>query len=183
MNADLRSASLSWEWRGEALRGDAALTLAEYGQVRGSFQLPLPARFPVALDRKGPLRASLTAQVREKGLLSALFPGFIRESRGDIDADLRVGGTWEEPEIGGSLKLAGAGAYLPSAGIQVKRRPACDAPGKGARPHRFLPGGVRSRPYRGDGPRPAQGVAGGRLRGEASPASGSRPSTSPSCRS
>ena len=119
MRAGLRSASLSWEWRGETLRGDGALTLAEYGQAGGSFQIPLPARLPVALDRTGALRASLTAQVREKGLLSALFPGVIRESRGDLDAGLRVGGTWEAPEIGGSLKLAGAGAYLPSAGIEV----------------------------------------------------------------
>ena len=120
MNAALRSASVSWEWRGEAFRGDAALTLSEYGQIRGSFALPLPARFPVALDRRGVLRASLTAQVREQGLLSGLFPGVIRESRGDLDAALRVGGTWEAPEIGASLKLTGAGAYLPSAGIQVK---------------------------------------------------------------
>ena len=120
MNAGLRSASVSWEWRGEAIRGTAALALAEYGQARGSFHLPIPARLPTALDRKGSLQASLTGQVREKGLLTSLFPGFIRESRGELDADLRVNGTWEEPKIEGSLKLAGAGAYLPTAGIHVK---------------------------------------------------------------
>ena len=105
---------------GEAIRGTAALALAEYGQARGSFHLPIPARLPTALDRKGSLQASLTGQVREKGLLTSLFPGFIRESRGELDADLRVNGTWEEPKIEGSLKLAGAGAYLPTAGIHVK---------------------------------------------------------------
>ncbi|MDP1991054.1 MAG: translocation/assembly module TamB domain-containing protein, partial [Syntrophales bacterium] len=63
---------------------------------------------------------SLTGQVREKGLLTSLFPGFMQESRGELDADLRVNGTWEEPKIEGSLKLAGAGAYLPTAGIHVK---------------------------------------------------------------
>ena len=120
MNASVRSASLSWEWRGEAIRGTADLVLAEYGQAHGSFQLPIPARLPPSLDRKGSLQASLTGQVREKGLLTSLFPGFIQESRGELDADLRASGTWEEPKIEGSLKLAGAGAYLPTAGIHVK---------------------------------------------------------------
>ncbi|MBE0556975.1 MAG: translocation/assembly module TamB domain-containing protein, partial [Proteobacteria bacterium] len=120
MNARLRSASLSWVWRGEALRGDAALVLAEYGEARGSFQLPIPARLPTALNRTGAFQASLTGQARETGLLTSLFPGFIQESRGELDADLRVSGTWQAPEVGGSLKLAGAGAYLPTAGIHVQ---------------------------------------------------------------
>jgi len=120
MNAGLRSATVSWEWQGNAIRGAAALALAEYGQVRGNFHLPLPAHFPTALDRKGFLQASLTGQVRENGLLPSIFPGFIQESRGELDADLRINGTWEEPKIEGSLKLAGAGAYLPTAGIHVK---------------------------------------------------------------
>ena len=120
INLNLKSASVSWEWRGETLRGTASLVLAEYGQLRGSFQLPLPARLPIAPDRKGPLLASLTGQVQEKGVLASVFPGFIRESHGDLDADLRIGGTWEVPELGGKVKLSGAGAYLPTAGIHVK---------------------------------------------------------------
>jgi len=120
ISGNLRSASLSWDWRGEALRGAVALALAEQGQARGSFQLPLPARFPAVLDRKGPLQASLTGQVREQGALASLFPGLIRESHGELDANLRVNGTWEEPKIEGILKLAKAGAYLPTAGIHVK---------------------------------------------------------------
>ncbi|MHB8771840.1 MAG: translocation/assembly module TamB domain-containing protein [Syntrophales bacterium] len=120
MSAAVRSASLSWEWRGEALRGTAGLVLAEHGQIRGSFQLPLAARLPVSLDRTGALQASVTGQVREKGLLSSLFPGLIQESRAEIDAEARVEGTWEAPRIEGGLKLAGADAYLPTAGIHVK---------------------------------------------------------------
>ena len=120
INAAVRSASLSWEWRGEALRGSAALALAEHGQARGSFLLPIPARFPMALHRTGPLQASLTGRVQEKGFLTTLFPGVIQESRGELDADMQVSGTWDEPKIAGSLKLAGASAYLPTAGIHVK---------------------------------------------------------------
>ena len=119
IHLNLRSASVSWDWQGEALRGDVALALTERGEARGSFQLPIPARLVTALDRKGPLLASLTGQVLENGVLASLFPGFIRESRGEIDADLRVGGTWEEPKVGGSLKLSRAGAYLPTAGIRI----------------------------------------------------------------
>ena len=120
IKGNLRSAFLSWDWRGEALRGAVAMALAEQGQARGSFQLPLPARFPAVLDRKGPLQASLTGQVREQGILASLFPGLIRESHGELDANLQVSGTGEEPKIEGILKLAKAGAYLPTAGIHVK---------------------------------------------------------------
>ena len=115
----LRSASLSWDWRGEALRGAVTLALAEQGQARGNFQLPLPARFPAVLDRKGPLQVSLTGQVGEQGILASLFPGLIQESHGELDANLRVSGMWEEPQIDGTLKLAKAGAFLPTAGIHV----------------------------------------------------------------
>ena len=118
-NLNLRSTSVSWDWQGEALRGTFSLALMERGQARGSFQLPIPARHPVAFDRQGPLLASLTGQVLEKGLLASLFPGLIRESRGELDADLRIGGIWNEPTIKGEIKLAKAGAYLPTAGIHV----------------------------------------------------------------
>ncbi|MHB8909377.1 MAG: translocation/assembly module TamB domain-containing protein [Syntrophales bacterium] len=120
IKGSLRSASFSWDWRGEALRGGAVLALAEQGEARGGFQLPLPARFPAAIDRKGPLQASLTGHVREQGILTSLFPGLIQESHGELDADLRVSGTWGEPKVEGTLKLARAGAYLPTAGIHVR---------------------------------------------------------------
>ena len=120
INVNGRSASVSWDWMGEALSGNLTLALAEHGQIRGNFQLPLPARFPAAIDHKRLLQASLTVQVVEKGVLSSLFPGFVQESRGEINADLRIGGTWDEPKLEGSLKLAKAGAYLPTAGIRVK---------------------------------------------------------------
>jgi len=120
INSELSSASVSWEWRGEAIHGTAVLALAEQGEAKGSFRVPIPARLPVAFDRKGPLQASLAGQVRENGLLTALFPGFIQASRGELHAELRVNGTWEAPKIEGTLKLDGAGAYLPTAGIHVK---------------------------------------------------------------
>ena len=39
-------------WRDEALQGDISLDLERYGHVEGDFKLPLPARFPIALQSR-----------------------------------------------------------------------------------------------------------------------------------
>lgn len=119
---DLTSSSVTatWGWRGDSLSGALAMTMADHGQARGNFQLPVPARFPVAVSQKGPLQAKLVGQFQEKGIIAALFPEMVRKSFGDLDAELSVGGTWEQPNFGGRLKLSGGGAYLPTAGIQLK---------------------------------------------------------------
>jgi translocation and assembly module TamB len=120
LNLAFSSATTSLGWRGETLSGTFSLAMAENGKVRGNFLLPLPARFPIAVNPKGPLRASLAGQVMEKGMITALFPGFIRESSGVLDADLAVSGTWEAPQVGGMLRMSKSGAYLPTAGIHLK---------------------------------------------------------------
>jgi translocation and assembly module TamB len=119
MNANLHSASLAFAWRGESLTGTLTLALAEYGSAKGSLQLPIPARLPVAPNAEGALRGSLVGQVQERGFLTAIFPGLVQESHGELDLDLSLGGVWKDPRLLGTLKLAKAGAYLPSAGIHV----------------------------------------------------------------
>ncbi|MBK5276724.1 MAG: translocation/assembly module TamB domain-containing protein [Desulfuromonadales bacterium] len=114
------SANASWEWRREALSGTLSLTTVDHGQLRASFQLPLAARFPVAVNPGGPLQASLVGQVQEKGIITTLFPGLVQESSGALDTDLVVNGTWETPQITGKLRLSKAGAFLPTAGIHLK---------------------------------------------------------------
>ena len=120
LNAKLRSATVSWIWRGEALSGAVDLNLAKYGRARGSFQLPLPARLPAAIDPQGAVQADLTGQVEEKGALTAFFSGMVEESHGELGTDLHVSGKWAEPQMAGSLNLTGGGAYIPSAGIHAK---------------------------------------------------------------
>jgi translocation and assembly module TamB len=120
LNFNLRGGDISWVWREETLSGTVAVTMAEYGQIKGSFQLPVPASFPIAARPQGALRAALTGKVREKGLITALFPGLVQESYGELDADLKVGGSWETPQVEGVFHLAKSGAYLPTAGIRVK---------------------------------------------------------------
>ncbi|MBT1076964.1 translocation/assembly module TamB domain-containing protein [Geobacter grbiciae] len=115
----LRQADASWNWRDTALAGNLSLTLAEYGEAKGTFRLPLAARIPTSLDPRGPVQATLTGELRERGVLALLFPGLVQESHGTLRLDLGVDGTWQAPRLGGTFALADAGAYLPPAGIRL----------------------------------------------------------------
>ena len=120
VSVDLRDASITWVWREDALSGDIHTTMAEYGKLQGKFHWPIAARFPVVMNTRESLQASLTGQVREKGALSVLFPGLVQESRGELDVNLKMSGSWSEPLIEGTVNLSKAGAYLPTAGISIK---------------------------------------------------------------
>lgn len=119
VNAKLRSTSLSFVWRGETLTGALSLALAEYGEAKGSFLLPIPARFPVVINQKGILRGALSGKVQERGFFTAFLPGLVQDSHGELDLDLKLGGIWSEPRLTGTLNLSKGGAYLTSAGIRV----------------------------------------------------------------
>lgn len=119
VTANLRQATLSWSWRNDTLAGNLALELAQSGSALGRFEVPVAARLPVVVDPHGPLRASLVAKLKETGVLTSIFPQLIQESHGELDADLRVGGSWGEPQVEGHLKLTGGGGYLPAAGIRL----------------------------------------------------------------
>jgi translocation and assembly module TamB len=118
--ADLRTASVDWDWRGETLAGELELALAEYGEAKGTFRVPLPARLPVALNPAGPLQVTLEAKAREQGLVAAVFPGLVQKSRGELELHAQVGGTWQDPDLAGTVHLSGAGAYFPAAGIELR---------------------------------------------------------------
>ncbi|WP_305042124.1 translocation/assembly module TamB domain-containing protein [Geoalkalibacter sp.] len=120
IGAELRSAALDWSWRGDAFAGQVDLRLADYGEARGDFRLPLPARLPTAFDDEAPLSAHLTAQVRERGLLATFLPGLADETAGDLQANLSIGGSARAPEFGGDFALTGAGALLPATGTSLR---------------------------------------------------------------
>ena len=86
LNLTFASADASWKWRGETLAGTLALNMAGYGQARANFQLPVPARFPVAVNQQGALQGALICRLQEQGLITALFPGYVQKSSGNIDA-------------------------------------------------------------------------------------------------
>lgn len=120
LNLSFKAAEITWDWRGETLSGGLSLAMASHGGTRATFQLPLPARFPVAINQKGPLRIALSGQFQEKGIITALFPELVQESTGELNTDLSVNGTWEAPLVSGNARFDKAGAYLPTAGIQLR---------------------------------------------------------------
>ena len=108
----LRNADFNWSWQDGDLQGNLALTLADYGEIKGRFRLPLIGQWPPAFQKSGPLSLSLKAQVEEKGLLSILLPKRVKESRGSIDLNLNASGTWEKPQVEGSVRLKKAGLQV-----------------------------------------------------------------------
>jgi translocation and assembly module TamB len=120
IRARLKTADLNLSWIEEQLAGEISLVLEKYGHAKGNFKLPLPARLPTFFQAKGPVFLFLEAQAQEKGLVQALFPEWIQESQGTLDLNLTASGTWKEPRMEGHLKLTGAGAYLPTAGVHLK---------------------------------------------------------------
>lgn len=120
VSAEMKTAKILWTWQGETLQGEVSLVLAEYGSLKGQFSLPIPARIPLSANPAGPLKADLSAKMKENGLLTSLFPGMVRESYGDLDLSLKVKGTWSAPDLTGTLQLEHAGGFFPSAGIEIE---------------------------------------------------------------
>ena len=119
VTAQAEKAQLRWTWREKTLSGDLDILLANHGSLKAEFRLPVEACFPVVLEEEGPVQAAARADLRERGLLSALFPGLIQESRGRLAINCSADGTWTTPKIHGTMRVDQAGAYLPSTGIQL----------------------------------------------------------------
>jgi translocation and assembly module TamB len=115
-----KKAALDWNWKDNSLNAALMLSLQERGEVRGVIRLPLPARIGAVLDPDGPITGSLKGSFREKGLLAGMFTGVVQESKGEVSADLEIGGTLKTPAFSGTLLLDKAGAYLPASGITLK---------------------------------------------------------------
>jgi translocation and assembly module TamB len=121
ISAGLKNVELNLAWREKALEGELSLALADYGQIHGDFLLPIPGKVPISLDENGPVRGRLAGEMKEKGLLSAIFPGLVRESRGTFNLDVAVGGTWAHPDYSGNVEIADGAAFLLTAGIQLEK--------------------------------------------------------------
>jgi autotransporter translocation and assembly factor TamB len=120
ISAGISQAGLDFIWREERIQGNISLSLLDYGSLKGNFRLPLPARIPSRFEPAGPLQVFLQGKAQEKGLLSAFFPGMVEETRGNIDLDFKADGTWEQPNLQGTLQLTNAGANVPALGIRVE---------------------------------------------------------------
>ncbi|MGW8313694.1 MAG: translocation/assembly module TamB domain-containing protein [Desulfuromonadales bacterium] len=116
----LKDAFADWQWSGDNLKGKFAVNLTDQGHLEGTWQLPLPARIPTAIDPFGPLRVSVAGKMQAVGILSAFGPWLFQDIHGESDVDIAAQGTWEKPDLSGRISLSNGGAYLPIAGIQLK---------------------------------------------------------------
>jgi len=120
LDFSLERLELAWHWQEDALRGTVSSELTDAGRLQASFRLPVNARFPWQLDRQRAVSAAVKGEIRETGLLGAIFPGTIRETRGQLAGELALTGTWQRPRYEGTLLLSQAGAYVPAAGIRLE---------------------------------------------------------------
>lgn len=121
LDAVIQEGTSRFEWSGASLRGQLALSLERYGRADATFSLPLPARFPPAFTPDGPLALSLKGRFGEKGLITALIPAAVQETKGVVDLDVTAKGTWRNPVFSGGATVKDAGAYIPAAGIRIER--------------------------------------------------------------
>ena len=115
----IRRSTVAFNWKEAILEGRYTMELGSRGQTTGAFQLPIPARIPLKMDKESKIVLEAKGDLHEKGLISSLFPGVVKESRGNIQFDARIAGTWKDPQLNGTVKLDGAGAYFPRAGIRL----------------------------------------------------------------
>jgi translocation and assembly module TamB len=111
---------LAWSWQGDALQGTLESKFTNHGQIRSTFSLPIKTQIPLKIDKAGPLAIAAEGDLREKGLLSALFPGTVRETHGQLAIDLAMTGSWQSPVYQGTVRLDRAGAYVPATGISLE---------------------------------------------------------------
>ncbi len=120
LKAAVKTAGLTWTWRGDSLSGDLALQLARFGEAKGSFKLPLKARLGALPDPAGPVKGKFQGKFQEQGILTSIFPGLLQETKGLLEVNLTAAGTWQKPAVYGTMELSRAGAYLPAAGIWLE---------------------------------------------------------------
>ncbi len=116
----LRDAVSEWRWVDDSLNGSFTLSLSEHGTIGGSWQLPLPARIPTAIEPDGPLEVKVAGKMQAIGLLSAIGPWLVQDLRGETQIEIEVQGTMQKPDLRGNILIVDGSAYLPSAGIQLE---------------------------------------------------------------
>ncbi|MDI9570192.1 MAG: translocation/assembly module TamB domain-containing protein [Pseudomonadota bacterium] len=112
--------ALAWAWRDDVLQGTMEGAFADHGRLRTVFSLPVRSRYPLGINPQDAISASVKGEVREKGILGAIFPGTVRETHGRLAIDLAVAGAWNKPRYEGRLRLLKAGAYVTGTGIRLR---------------------------------------------------------------
>ena len=81
------------------LKGRVDVKFPSHGKVNGNFNLPVSAHFPVKIARTSAVNMQLSGEIREKGIISSIFPGLVEESKGHLIFDVTRKGTWDMPDV------------------------------------------------------------------------------------
>ncbi len=119
VDASFKKGHVEVSWSDRGLRGRGEVGLTDIGVILLDFGIPLPPRFPLSMDPKGAVEVNVRARMKERGLLAALLPGIVADTRGEALLSAGVRGTWEAPVLEGSAEIQGGGGYLPQAGIRL----------------------------------------------------------------
>ena len=117
---DITTAELNWQWQ-HRLQGNVELQLRNHGGFKTSFDLPLAATLPLRFDPDTPINVDLHTNAQSFGLFSLYFPNYIQKSYAQLNLDLQLTGTWQQPILQGDFHLLDAKAFLPSVGIQLDK--------------------------------------------------------------
>jgi translocation and assembly module TamB len=120
ITSSAENVGLNFSWTGQELKGNIDVRFPSHGKVKGVFALPIPAKYPVNIQKTGNVELTAHGEIREKGIVSSLFPGFIDESKGQLTFEVKHTGTWESADVRGRLRLENAAAYLPATGTRLK---------------------------------------------------------------
>ena len=107
-------------WQGERLAGSLQAVVTKRGRISSSWQLPVPARWPIEPETKAGVSGQLSGHFAEQQFIGALWPDLVQDTRGEIKIDTRLDGTWGSPKFSGKASLRNGQAYLPVAGITFK---------------------------------------------------------------
>lgn len=104
-------------------RLDGTLDLLRDGRSLLTARAALPldlALFP-GVERRldAPLTASVRADSMDLALLAAVAPGTVRDVRGRVRTAFDVSGTWERPQLFGTLQVVDGAAAIPAAGTRL----------------------------------------------------------------
>jgi len=108
-----------WNWSEDTFLTNWDLRLQKGGMLKGELGFPLASSWPVKIIEDGPLTGNISGQIGERGLLTAVFPDLIQESRGEVSLDITLGGTQANPLMDGNIALTGAGGHFLPTGIQL----------------------------------------------------------------
>lgn len=93
------------------------IPLRDGGLVRGRLGLPGLRSWPVSAGQK--IAGSLNAEIRELGIISALFPQLGKLS-GVVKADVKIGGKISSPLLTGRLAIERASTAISQLGVRLK---------------------------------------------------------------